>query len=123
MPGDIVLVQDFSKKSKFDPIFLPASFVVVEHQDEFKSVLVERLNVLKIVLGYLDDVKEFHGNPHSDNESSSTRNETLTSKVEETNQQDLIDEKMAMLVRKTKLITPHEAEKIIKGAHSDRKTN
>lgn len=93
MPGDIVLVQDFSKKSKFDPIFLPASFVFVEHQDEFKSVLVERLNVLKIVLGYLDDVKEFHGNLHSDNESSSTRNETLTSKVEETNQQDLIDEK------------------------------
>lgn len=60
-PGDLVLVRDWARRSKFDPIFLPSPFIVKELNQEMKSVLLQDLNSTRTLLRHLDDVKEcFH---------------------------------------------------------------
>ncbi len=60
-PGDVVLVRDCARKSKFDPKFLPDPFVVVRLDEVAKKVILEGLRVQKMVVRHLDDVKIFHG--------------------------------------------------------------
>ena len=59
-PGDLVLVRDWSRKSKYDPIFLPSPFLVQELNKEMKNVLLQDLNSTRTLLRHLDDIKECH---------------------------------------------------------------
>ena len=58
-PGDLVLVRDWTRRSKFDPIFLPTPFIVIELNQEMKNVLLQDLNSSKTLLRHLDDVKKY----------------------------------------------------------------
>lgn len=59
--GDIVVVRDCSRKSKFDPIFPPDPFAVISIDEISKKVILESIKGNKLVARHLDDVKEFHG--------------------------------------------------------------
>lgn len=59
-PGDLVFVRDWSRRSKFDPIFLPSPFIVQELNKEMKNVLLRDLNSTRTLLRHLDDIKECH---------------------------------------------------------------
>ena len=59
--GDIVVVRDCSRKSKFDPIFLPDPFAVISIDEIAKKVILEGIQCNKLVARHLDDVKEYHG--------------------------------------------------------------
>jgi len=60
LPGDLVLVRDWTRRSKFDPIFLPSPFLVQERNEEMKNVLLKDLNSTRTLLRHLDDVKQHH---------------------------------------------------------------
>ncbi len=61
--GSLVLVRDWSRKSKFDPIFLPSPFVVQKINKEMKSALLKDLTSTRTLLRHLDDIKKCHYNP------------------------------------------------------------
>ena len=56
-----MLVKDYNRKSKFDPIFLPDPFDVVNVEDISKKAILEGLQSGKTIVRHLDDLKEFHG--------------------------------------------------------------
>ena len=72
-PGDVVLVRDCNRRSKFDPIFLPTPFVVTELNEVAKSVKLEGIHLDKVMIRHLDDVKPYHGDCHSKNQSDASR--------------------------------------------------
>ena len=55
--GDLVLARNYSKKSKFDPLFLPNPFLVVDRDDESKRLVLEDLESSRLVARHVDDVK------------------------------------------------------------------
>ena len=59
-PGDIILVRDWTRKSKFDPIFLPSPFTVLELNKEMKNVLIKEINSSRTLTRHLDDVKKIN---------------------------------------------------------------
>ena len=59
-PGDLVLVRDWARRLKFDPIFLPTPFIVKERNDDIKNVLLKDLFSSRTLLRHLDDVKPCH---------------------------------------------------------------
>ena len=59
--GDIVLVRDCNRNSKFKPIFLPDPFVIVSIDTVAKKLVLEGLDGEKMVVRHMDDVKLFHG--------------------------------------------------------------
>ncbi|MEM7375836.1 MAG: hypothetical protein AAF587_45020, partial [Bacteroidota bacterium] len=59
LQGDLVLVRDSARRSKFDPIFLPSPYQVQEVNTEMKNVLIRDLYSPRTFLRHLDDVKKF----------------------------------------------------------------
>ena len=91
--GDVVLVRDCSRRSKFDPIFLPDPFVVTQRNDESKSVLLKGLNHSKILLRHVDDVKDITYSPDSETVPMIVeRNMSHFSNAELIAQEALVDE-------------------------------
>ena len=68
--GDVVLVRDCDRKSKFSPIFLPDPFEVKDIDEVAKKVILEGIQFDKVVIRHLDDVKPFHGELHSAHSSA-----------------------------------------------------
>ena len=92
-PGDVVIVRDCSRKSKFDPIFLTNPFVVISIDEISKKVILEGLKSNKLVVRHLDDVKEFHGTLDQMPESSVSESQAgLLSKDELTAHEGLMEE-------------------------------
>ena len=58
--GDVVVVRDVVRRSKFDPKFLPDPFVVVDMDEDAKRVVLEGLKDSKLVVRHLDDIKGCH---------------------------------------------------------------
>ena len=56
--GDVVLARDCTKSSKFDPVFLPDPFVVINCEEEASRVILEGLRNPRVIVRHLDDVKE-----------------------------------------------------------------
>ena len=57
LEGDLVLARNVTRNSKFEPLFLPDPFIVVQLDDDAKRVMLEGLNDSKLVIRHLDDVK------------------------------------------------------------------
>lgn len=74
-PGDVVIVRDCNRKSKFDPIFLSNPFVVISIDEVSKKVILEGLQSNKLLARHLDDVKEFHGALDLMPDSTTTENQ------------------------------------------------
>ena len=60
VPGDVVLVRNMTRKSKFEPIFCPNTYVVLERNEESKNLWLKDIESSKVILRHLDDVKSFH---------------------------------------------------------------
>ena len=66
--GDMVMVRDTNRRSKFSSLFLPDPFVVIDLDDDAGHVILEDMNSTKLVVRHLDDVKpcykrELHVDP------------------------------------------------------------
>ena len=59
--GDQVLVRNFQKKSKFEPIFLPERFVVIDVMANGKIILVQSTRNDKFLRRHPNDLKLFKG--------------------------------------------------------------
>lgn len=57
---DKVLLRNFKNKSKFDPIFLPEDYKVINISDEGRYFLIERQSDKKQFKHHPDDVKKFN---------------------------------------------------------------
>ena len=57
--GDQVLLQNYKKKSKFDPDYLPEKFVIMEVLAKGYILLVKSSNTAKCLMRYSNDVKMF----------------------------------------------------------------
>ena len=55
--GDNVLIRNYKKRSKFDPIFLSEPFVVADVRDQGRSILVERITDGQMFLRHPDDLR------------------------------------------------------------------
>ena len=58
--GDLVLARNVVRRSKFEPIFLPDHFGVVDMDADAKRVVLEGLDDSKLVVRHFDDVKGCH---------------------------------------------------------------
>ena len=70
--GDVVLVKDAARRSKFSPVYLPDPFVVVEVAEGAKHVVLQCLRNQRRLVRHLNDVKirfghnSLPGHPQSD---------------------------------------------------------
>ena len=55
--GDMVMVRDANRRSKFSSLFLPDPFVVVDLDDDAGHVILEDMNSTRLMVRHLDDVK------------------------------------------------------------------
>lgn len=65
IPGEHVLIRNYRKKRKFDPIFLPDDFKVVEIANDGRCVTVERVSDGTQLKRHPDDLKKFI-RPHNE---------------------------------------------------------
>ena len=56
--GDQVLVRNYKKRSKFDPIFLPEPFVITEIRDQGRKLELEKIDDGKVLYRHPDDIKK-----------------------------------------------------------------
>ena len=61
MVGEHVLIRNYQKQRKFDPLFLPDDFVVVEIGNHGRCLTVERLSDGMQLKRHPDDLKKFTG--------------------------------------------------------------
>ena len=59
--GEHVLVRNYHRQRKFDPIFLPEDFVVVEISQDERCLTVERVSDGSQLKRHPDDLKKFTG--------------------------------------------------------------
>lgn len=59
--GDIVLMQNYKKKNKFDPNYIPEPFKVMQSNDQGRSLLVERQSDGAVFNRHPDNLKIFSG--------------------------------------------------------------
>ena len=60
--GDQVLVRNYNKKSKFEPIFLPERFVVADIMANGRIILVQSTRTDRFLRRHPNDLKHFEGN-------------------------------------------------------------
>ena len=90
-PGDVVLVRDCTRNSKFDPKYLPDPFILVKLNEDSKQVMLQGLKVQKVVVRHLDDVKDFHGSLDSDEDQTKFMCDAPQSEVEKAAQEAHLD--------------------------------
>ena len=61
--GDHVLIRNYHKQRKFDPVFLPDDYVIVEIRDNGRCLTVEKVSDGARLKRHPDDVKKFEGTP------------------------------------------------------------
>ena len=59
--GDIVMIRNFNKRSKFDPLFIPEAFKVLEVSKDKRLLIIVRDRDGKTFRRHPDDVKPFKG--------------------------------------------------------------
>ena len=59
--GDMVMIRNFTKSSKFDPLFQYEPLVIIDIQDEGRCLYIQRLQNGKIYKRHPDDVKLYSG--------------------------------------------------------------
>ena len=59
--GDIVMIRNFNKRSKFDPVFIPEAFKVLEVSKDKRLLIIVRDRDGKTFRRHPDDVKPFKG--------------------------------------------------------------
>ena len=57
--GDFVILKNFNRKSKFDPIFLPDQYMVTDATDHGRKLVVKRTSDNQLLIRHPDDVKPF----------------------------------------------------------------
>ena len=56
--GDQVLVRNYQKRSKFEPLFLPDPFVITAIRDQGRKLELEKIDDGKVLYRHLDDIKK-----------------------------------------------------------------
>ena len=59
-PGELVLLRNFNKTSKFDPIFNPEPYMILEVDPVAKKLVLES-STSRQTIRHPDDVKSYHG--------------------------------------------------------------
>ena len=102
--GDMVMVRDANRRSKFSSLFLPDPFVVVDLDDDAGHVILEDMNSTRLVVRHLDDVKPcYKGELAVDpvvevsNQASNSSNERLAvapDRITENSRDDVEDDSL-----------------------------
>ena len=59
--GDIVMIRNYKKHSKFDPVFIPEAFKVLDVSEDGRLLIIVRNCDGKTFRRHPDDVKPFKG--------------------------------------------------------------
>ena len=60
-PGELVLLRNFNKTSKFDPIFNPEPYTILDVDPVAKKLVLESSSTSRQMIRHPDDVKSYHG--------------------------------------------------------------
>ena len=71
-PGELVLLRNFEKTSKFHPVFKPHPHVVLDVDPVAKKLLLESTTTSRRSIRHPDDVKLYHGKISPDSEAEIT---------------------------------------------------
>ena len=59
VPGDFVIIRNYNKQTKFQPLFIPEQYIVTDTTDHGRKLVVKRLSDGQMLVRHPDDVKLF----------------------------------------------------------------